>query len=323
MRRVLAIDMGGTKTAAGVVAEDGRILAKRTVPTPRESPRAAVEAMAALSEAVLAEAGPVESAGLALPGVVDGAPGILVRSASSGWTEVPFAAMVSDALGLPVVSENDVNACALAEARFGGGRGMETFFWMTISTGIGGAVCSRGRIIGGPMSGEIGHLVVHPGGSPCGCGNRGCLEAEAAGPAWRRRALDLLAADAPVGVPSRNGRDSNQEANSFSDRSAVDARAVAEGARAGDPVCLRVVEDCARPLAAGLAAVFNLLDPDAVFVGGGVAGAFDLLEPILRRELPPLVLAGRDRPLPVLKSSLGYDAALVGAGALALFPQST
>lgn len=295
MRRVLAIDMGGTKTAAGVVDETGKILARRAVPTPLSSPDAAVDAMASLSREVLAEAGPVESAGLALPGVVDRRLGVLVRSASSGWRKVPFAAMVSQALGLPVAAENDVNACALAEARFGGGAGLDCFFWMTISTGIGGAVYSGGRIAGGPMSGEIGHLVVNPGGAPCGCGNRGCLEAEAAGPAWRRRALELTA-------------------------SAMDARAVAEGARAGDPVCLRVVEACGRPLAAGLAAVFNLLDPDAVFLGGGVAEAFDLLEPILRRELPPLVLAGRERPLTILRSYLGYDAALVGAGALALFP---
>lgn len=295
MRRVLAIDMGGTKTAAGVVDETGKILARRAVPTPLSSPDAAVDAMASLSREVLAEAGPVESAGLALPGVVDRRLGVLVRSASSGWRKVPFAAMVSQALGLPVAAENDVNACALAEARFGGGAGLDCFFWMTISTGIGGAVYSGGRIAGGPMSGEIGHLVVNPGGAPCGCGNRGCLEAEAAGPAWRRRALELTA-------------------------SAMDARAVAEGARAGDPVCLRVIEDCTRHLAAGLAAVFNLLDPDAVFLGGGVAEAFDLLEPILRRELPPLVLAGRERPLTILRSYLGYDAALVGAGALALFP---
>ncbi|HRZ88772.1 MAG TPA: ROK family protein, partial [Spirochaetia bacterium] len=92
MRRVLAIDMGGTKTAAGVVDEAGRVLSKRTVPTPRENPRAAVEAMAALSRELLSEAGPVESAGLALPGIVDRARGVLVRSASSGWTEVPFQA---------------------------------------------------------------------------------------------------------------------------------------------------------------------------------------------------------------------------------------
>lgn len=300
MRRVLAIDMGGTKTAAGVVEEAGRVLAKRTAPTPRESPRAAVEAMAALSREVLSEAGPVESAGLALPGVVDRPRGVLVRSASSGWRDVPFGGLVSRALGLPVYSENDVNACALAESRLGGAAGMDSFFWMTISTGIGGAVYSGGRVAGGAMSGEIGHLVVNPGGAPCGCGNRGCLEAEAAGPAWSRRARELTDGGA-----------------------ALDARAVAEGARAGDPVCLRVVGDCARYLASGLAAVYNLLDPDAVFLGGGVAEAFDLLEPILRRELPPLVLAGRDRPLRVLKSSLGYDAALVGAAVTALFPYSS
>ena len=180
---------------------------------------------------------------------------------------------------------------------------------------------------------SIGHLVVDPGGSPCGCGNRGCLEVEAAGPAWRRRALELLdEAAGRTGIPAdRTGAaDAAGTAGSAPGghldhlvRDRLDARAVAEGARLGDPLCLRVVEDCARPLAAGLAAVFNILDPDAVFLGGGVAESFDLLEPILRRELPPLVLAGRDRPLPVLKSSLGYDAALVGAAVPALFPYSS
>ena len=310
MRRVLAIDMGGTKTAAGVVDEAGNILARRIIPTPRESPRAVVEAMKTLSRDVLAETGPVESAGLALPGVVDRISGTLLRSASSGWTDVPFAALVSKALDLPVAAGNDVDACALAEARFGGGAGLDCFFWMTISTGIGGAVYSGGRIAGGPLSGEIGHLVVNPGGATCGCGNRGCLEAEAAGPAWRRRAIRLLDAGGASGAGCL----------ARLPREEVDARSVAEGARTGDPLCLKVVEECARPLAAGIAAVFNLLDPRAVFIGGGVAGAFDILAPVLRRELPALVLSGRERPLRIAESALGYDAALVGAAVLALFP---
>ncbi len=321
MRRALAIDMGGTKTAAGIVDEAGRILAKRTIPTPRDSPEAAVRAMAALSREVLVEAGPARFAGLALPGTVDRRTGTLLQSASSGWRDVPFGDLVSRALGLPVSSQNDVDACARAEARFGGGRGLDTFFWMTVSTGIGGAVFSGGRIVGGPRSGEIGHVVVNPGGAPCGCGNRGCLEAEAAGPAWSRRARELLngGAAAPGGYLDRADRSADRGAF----RSSVDARTVAEGARAGDPDCLRVVEECARYLASGLAAVFNLLDPDAVFLGGGVAESFDLLEDPIRRHLPSRVLDGRDRTFRVLKSALGYDAALVGAAVPALFPDET
>jgi len=184
---------------------------------------------------------------------------------------------------------------------------------MTVSTGIGGAVLSGGRFAGGPLSGEIGHLVVNPGGARCGCGNRGCLEAEAAGPAWKRRALALLDEQVPggrgfLGALPREG---------------VDARVIAEGARAGDALCLSVVDEIGIMLSRGIAAVFNILDPDIIFMGGGVARAFDLLEPSMRRELPSLVLAGRERNLKILPSALGYDAALLGAASLAFFPYSS
>ena len=216
--------------------------------------------------------------------------------------------MIEDALGLHAEADNDVNACAWAEAHFGAGRGLDSFFWMTVSTGIGGAVVSGGRIVGGAnaMAGEIGHLVVNPGGEVCGCGNRGCLEAEAAGPAWMRRALRRLDADGGY-LAARP-------------RSEVNARAIAEGARAGDTLCIEVLRESAVMLARGVAAVYTLLDPEAVVLGGGVAGALDLILPVLLRHVPSLVLAAGARRTVLGPSQLGYDAALIGAGSLAMFP---
>ncbi len=310
MERVLAIDMGGTKTAVGVVAADGGILSRNAARTPLGEPRKALASILELSRGVLASAGPAEAVGLALPGIVDRGSGVLLRSPSSGWRDVPFGVMVRDALGLPVFAENDVNACAWGEARFGGASGLDSFFWMTVSTGIGGAVLSEGRFPGGPLSGEIGHLVVNPGGRECGCGNRGCLEAEAAGPAWSRRARALLDAR----------KDGDRGFLGRLEGGAMDARAVAEGARQGDPICLEVVRGAGEMLARGMAAVFNLLDPGALFLGGGVAGAFDVLEPVIRENLPSLVFGGRERSLRILPSALGYDAGLVGAASLAFHP---
>ena len=149
MDGILAVDLGGTKTAVGIVAPDGRVLDKETAPTPRGQPLDAVRLIAMLADRVQARTGRATSLGLALPGVVDREAGILLRSPSSGWENVPFVAMVEDALGLPASADNDVNACAWGEARFGAGRGLGSFFWMQVSTGIGGAVVAGGRLLRG------------------------------------------------------------------------------------------------------------------------------------------------------------------------------
>ena len=309
MDTVLCVDLGGTKTAVALVAADGGIVEKATAATPRGDPSEAVKLVSRLADSVQERAGRGSALGLALPGVVDRERGVLLRSPSSGWADVPFVAMIENALGLAASADNDVNACAWGEARFGGGRSLDSFFWMQVSTGIGGAVVCGGRIVAGAnlMAGEIGHLVVNPGGEPCGCGNRGCLEAEAAGPAWRKKALRRLdngASGFLVGIP----------------RETVDARAIADGARAGDELCLEVVSEAAAMLARGIAAVYTVMDPQAVFLGGGVASAQDLILPIARSLIPGLVLASESRTTALGPSALGYDAALVGAAALAIFP---
>jgi glucokinase len=311
VRRALAVDVGGTKTAVGVVDAAGRILGKETRPTPLGDPAEAVALIVSMATDLLRGHGPVDAAGAALPGVVDRASGILRSSPSSGWRDIPFGPMLSAALGLPFAVDNDVRACAWAESTLGGGAGLGSFFWMTVSTGVGGALFQGGRVIEGArgLAGELGHLVVEPGGAACGCGRRGCLEAEAAGPAWRRMALAELA-DGRAGAYLAGLADAE-----------LDARRIAAGARSGDEACLRIAERAGLMLARGLEAVYAVLDPEAVFIGGGVGGALDLLGPVIERELSTRVFLASERDILPRPSALGYDAALEGAAALALFPR--
>lgn len=321
METVLAVDLGGTKTAVGLVSADGAILAKATAPTPRGDPDSAVRlavelAGKARSAASSKGASAPRALGLALPGVMDHTGRVLVRSPSSGWADVPFVELFERAFGLPAAADNDVRACAAAEARLGAGAGLSSFFWITVSTGIGGAAWSEGRILDGAngMAGEIGHLLVRPGGASCPCGNFGCLEAEASGSAWPRL---LAAARAESARASESGGDGS--GGRLAGRGEpLDAEGIADGARSGDPDCLRAVYWASEALARGIGAVAGLLDPEAVFIGGGVAGASDLLIPRIEAQLPRLALSWERRSTRILKTGLGYDAALLGAAALAL-----
>ena len=284
MKRVLAIDIGGTKIAVGIVDTHGTVHAKSSAKTPRGDPGAVVSLARALAAEAGFEAGGADAVGVALPGVVDEAGETLVHSPSSGWDNVPFTRLFREAFGLPVAAANDVNACALAEAVFGSGKGYDPFLWVTVSTGIGGALYCGGKVLHGAhgMAGEIGHMVVRPGGACCACGNRGCLEAEAAGPAWARKAASFMVTSDMAAPPAAVPRTADAYA---------DAKAVADGARAGDSVCLAVVDDVADALASGIGSAITLVDPRAVFLGGGVAGAADLLIPRLEALLPDRVLA--------------------------------
>ncbi len=293
---VLAIDLGGTKIAVGVIDSSGKIIARAVAPTPRGDPRAVLQKARELAATIGPAVESVKALGIALPGILDTEGQILVNSPSSSWTNIPFTSLFADDFRLPAIAGNDANLCAIAEHVFGAGKELGNFFWMTVSTGIGGACFIDGTPLRGRngMAGEIGHLVVRPNGRVCSCGNRGCLEAEAAGPAWAAKARDI---------------DPNWQA---------DALVVSEGARARDRRCLLIVDDIAEALAQGIASVLNLMDPEAIFIGGGVSGACDLLIPRIMAKLPGLVISGTMRDIRIEKSALGCDAALMGAAALAL-----
>lgn len=311
--RCLAVDLGGSKLAVGVVDSDGTILEKSYAPT--DAARGAwsvVDQIASAVRPLLERYAPLAGAGMTLPGLVDPAAGRLLFAPYSGLSDIPIAALVAERIGLPVRVENDVNACAWAERWFGSAQQAECFLWVTVSTGIGSGIVSGGRLLRGAhgMSGEIGHVIVEEGGALCGCGNRGCLEAEAAGPAWARRARLLMAQGRMTLLRERCGGDEDL----------IDARMVAEAAREGDPLCREVVEYAGTRLARGLAAFVNLLDPDLIVIGGGVGLSLDLLRSALDRELPNRTIGSRFFTCPIAASALGYDAALIGAASIQLRP---
>ncbi|MGE5673230.1 MAG: ROK family protein [Mycobacterium leprae] len=295
-----SVDFGGTKLMVGLVNQRGEVLARDTVPTPRDGgPAVVAETAAGLLRGLAQRQGvaldQLVGVGATVPGLADSRAGILRYAPAHGWRDVPFAQMLVDRLQLPVRIANDVNACALAEQRFGAGRGVANLLWLTISTGIGGGLVLNGQMYegSGGVAGEVGHLVVEEGGPQCGCGHHGCLEAVAAGPAIARRARDLgLSVD--------------------------DAREVAVAARNGDPVAVQVMIDTATYLGRAIAFCWNLLDPDMVVLGGGVAQSLELMLPVILTVMQERTILLPERPPRIAKTELGYEAALIGAAALVL-----
>ena len=291
---VLAFDVGGTTIKAEVLTEELRPLAATSVRTPRGA--ALVEALAATGQSLLDRLAPgtqVRAAGLALPGIIDAVNGVGVYAANVGLRDTPVAAPLTRSLGIPVHVGHDVVSAAEAERRHGAAADADDPVVVIIGTGIAAVSYVHGRRVAGSggQAGEIGHLVVRPGGAACACGNRGCLEAEAS-------AAAVAAAYRPA-----SGHDV--------------AGAHEVGARLGaDPVADRVWQSATAALADGLLAAVAVLAPGAIVIGGGLAGAGDaLLEPVGAR------LAGASGALripPLRTAALGSRAGVVGAGLLAL-----
>ncbi|WP_431771747.1 ROK family protein [Streptomyces cucumeris] len=300
MEHVIALDVGGTGMKAALVGADNTLLYEARRPTGRErGPEAVVAAIldfAADLRAVGEErfGRPPSAAGVGVPGVLDEARGVAVFAANLGWRDVPLRALLSERLaGVPVALSHDVRMGGLAEGRIGAGEGADRFLFVSVGTGIAGAIGIEGRIDPGAhgSSGEIGHVVVRPGGPECGCGQRGCLEtlasASALGRAWA----------AASGDPS------------------ADAASCAEAVVAGDPRAEAVWGVMTAALADGLVIAHTLLDPRVLIIGGGLAEAGETLFGPLRtavekrltfQSLPHIVPAG-----------LGDTAGCLGAGLLA------
>ncbi len=313
----LGLDVGGTKLAAGVADAEGRLLARDEMPAgARDGPEAVIERLVGLSGRVMDASG-VARSGIVATGVGCGGPldpvAGIVREPPNlpGWHDVPLLARLREGLPhplgeRPLYLENDANAAALGEHRYGAGRGVDHLVYLTISTGIGGGIIADGRLVRGENgnAAEIGHMSVAHDGWPCPCGSRGCLEAFCSGTNIAARARSRLLA----GEASRLGE---------MWPTTVTARDVAEAARAGDPLAVRVWEDTTAVLGAGVANVINLMNPRLVILGGGVTRAGEqLLSPVRRIALErafPYLASVAD----VVLAQLGPDTGVVGAVAVA------
>jgi glucokinase len=311
---LLALDYGGTKHAAALlVPGQGAWLAHARVYSPPD-PDAAYDQATMLRmahELLAAHPGDLSAIGVSFGGPVD-APRGLVRLSYHvpGWEDIPLRAALQAEFGAPVAVDNDGNVAAFGEWRWGAGQGCASILYVTVSTGIGGGWVLGGAIYGGAdgMAGEIGHLCVRPGGAPCACGKRGCLEAEASGRAIARIARERLAADSAGGALL--GALAGDP-----DGGAPTAEQVARAAERGDPLANSVLEQAATALGDGLGAAINLLNPERVIIGGGVTKAGARYWQTVRN-------AARAQALPLMRvdiqsAAFTDDAPLWGAAALA------
>ncbi|WP_084715094.1 ROK family protein [Streptacidiphilus rugosus] len=275
------------------MAADGSVLHTAAAETGAErGPDAVVENILTLAGTLAARHRPV-AAGIAVPGVVDETTGVCVFAAHLGWRDVPVQRWLEEELGLPVALGHDVRAGGLAEARLGAGRGCRSFLYVPVGTGIAAAILLDGRTLRGGHggAGELGHLVVRPGGDACRCGNRGCLETVASASAIARRYREAAG-------------------------DAVTADQVALLAREGDPVAAGIWREAVDALADGLAAGATLLDPRRIVLGGELArtgpALFDPLRAALAQRLTFQTVPE------VTAAALGRRAGSLGAGLLAL-----
>jgi glucokinase len=304
----IGVDVGGTKTAALRLSGDGEILDRSTLPTGADDPAASLAAVGDAIENVMD--GSVTGIGVGAAGLIDVRSGTIVFSPNFTWRHVPIVARLSERFGLPVTVDNDATAAAWAEARLGASRGADESLFVGVGTGIGGGIVTGGRLLRGAhgFAGEIGHVIVEPGGPECGCGNRGCWEQVASGQALEREGARAIAEDPGSAFAMLAGGDAAK----------VTGELVAAAARDGDPAALRIVREVGRRLGEGIAGLVNVLDPALVVVGGGVAAIGDLVFDPLREAYHASVEGRRDRPdVPIAPAALGNDAGAIGAAMIA------
>ena len=312
----IGVDVGGTKLAAGLVDSSGQITvrARRQVSSP--SPEAVIGAIADLVrelQSAAHDAGQaVSGVGIGLPAFVDATRSHVFVAPNLGWRDVPVRSMLEQQIGTHVVLENDANAAAWGEHRYGAGRGCDDLVVMTIGTGVGGGLIVGGQLLRGHrgMGAEIGHITLVPGGLPCGCGRRGCLEQYASGSALVRL----------VRARAAQSREDAGELMALGDGTpeGITGQHVTSAAQRGDALAISCFAELGDAIARGLSDLTAVLDPARIVLGGGVSEAGHLLlDPVLQafqRYVP--VPVQRDG-MEIVLAALRNDAGIVGAADIA------
>ncbi len=291
----LGLDIGGTKIAGALVDPDGTILQRVFRPTPADDPEGIVEVC---REIQVELGGPTEAftAGVAAAAFIDRKREAIYFAPNISWRDFPLKARMENALGLPVRIENDANAAGWAEFRFGAAKDAHSMMMLTMGTGVGGALIDDGVLLLGGFgsAGELGHMVIEPGGLECGCGNRGCLEQYASGTALMREARDVLS------------------------QPELSSEELEELLTQGHPGAQVAFERVCDAMGRGIASLVSVTDPEIVVIGGGVARAGSMLSDLIQARFLAHYPAATHKPVAsVVVATLGNSAGVVGAADLA------
>ena len=309
---LLAVDIGGTKVEAGLLNLQGRIISSSRSPmVARGSANEGLRAVCETIDQVMLHprAREIRAIGVAVPGWVDASTGTVLKAANLPcWRNYPLAKKLHDLYRLPLRVENDASAAAIAEAKWGAGRRYRDFFYVSLGTGIGTGIVQKTPGGNRPDSSEGGHMTINFRGPRCPCGKRGCVEMYASGKALARRAKSLI---------GRPGASRSLLAKLVKENpDGIGAERIGRAATAGDPLAIKILEEACDHLAVWLGNVVDLLEPQAIVIGGGLGGLIFSYAPHIRRRWKELAIHPRRAQVHLVKAQFGSQSALLGAAAL-------
>jgi glucokinase len=312
MSYVIGIDFGATRIKIGVVSSTGEVLSKRVIATPRNvSPHQFVHAVKTGFFSLLGNSLKRKNCigmGVGVPGLVNTDRGTVQYLVNvKGWRDVPLASLLKRQMGLAVRVDNDVNAMTLGELAFGSGRGCRNLVCLTLGTGVGGGIVIDGKLYRGVSfsAGEVGHVSIHEDGTLCACGGVGCVETYVG----NRRIIELAQAKL---------KEKKSLLNQWVNQGAIlTPRLIVQAARKQDTIAVEIWKEIGTHLGVALASVVNLLNPEKIVIGGGVANAGDLLLDVVRKTVKERAMKGPADSVRIVKAQLGEDAGIVGAAVLA------
>lgn len=309
---LLAVDIGGTKVEAALINAHGQMVVSAR--SPMVANRSAHDGLRAVRETIEQvmlnpRAREIRAIGIAVPGWVDAKSGTVLKAANLPcWRNYPLAKKLQDFYGLPTRVENDASAAAIAEAKWGAGRRYRDFFYVSLGTGIGTGIVQSNPAASRPDSSEGGHMTINFRGPRCPCGKRGCVEMYASGKALARRAKSLIAK--PGATRSLLARLAKENP------AGMKAELVGRAAAAGDRLAIKILEEACDHLAVWLGNIIDLLEPEAIVIGGGLGRLISSYAPRIHRSLKQLAIHPRRGHVHIVKAQFGSQSALLGAAAL-------
>jgi glucokinase len=308
----LAVDIGGTKVEAGLISDPGRIIfSTRSPMLATGSASQGLRAVRGTIDEVMrhCRAREIGAIGVSVPGWVDGKTGTVLKAANLPcWRNYPLAKKLQGLYGLPTRVENDASAAAMAEAKWGAGRRYQDFFYVSLGTGIGTGIVQNDPASGHAPSSEGGHMTINFRGPLCPCGKRGCVEMYASGKALARRAKHLLA--------KRGSGTSLLAKLARENPGGMQAELIGRAAASGDALAIGILEEACDHLAVWLGNIIDLLEPEAIVIGGGLGRLISSYAPRIRRRLKDLAIHPRRREIQIASAQFGSQSALLGAAAL-------